>query len=97
MNIKFPPIDEKYLKKKVKNGFYSNLTEAVRDAVRRMRERDEDKGLKEIRSLLEVGLEQIGRGETVPYTPDFMDKAMKQAVKNSKAGKPVRDEVKPRP
>ena len=36
MNINFPPVDERYVKAKINDGFYSNATELVRDAVRRM-------------------------------------------------------------
>lgn len=35
MNINFPPVDESYIKAKIDDGFYSNATELVRDAVRR--------------------------------------------------------------
>jgi len=37
MNVNFPAVDEIYIKQKVESGFYSNATELVRDAVRRMR------------------------------------------------------------
>ncbi|KAF0101739.1 MAG: hypothetical protein FD163_1196 [Hyphomonadaceae bacterium] len=40
MNINFPPVDEKFIKSKIENGYYSNATELVRDAVRRLREKD---------------------------------------------------------
>ncbi len=40
MNVNFPPVDEAYIKAKVADGFYSNATELVRDAVRRLRELD---------------------------------------------------------
>ena len=41
MNIIFPPVDDGYIKTKVESGYYSNATEMVRDAVRRMREQDD--------------------------------------------------------
>jgi len=43
MNIVFPAMDESYIKAKVEDGFYSNATELVRDAVRRLREQDDSK------------------------------------------------------
>jgi antitoxin ParD1/3/4 len=47
MNINFPSVDENYIKRMVEDGFYSNATELVRDAVRRMREQDGDKPVSE--------------------------------------------------
>ena len=92
---KLADVDRKYVKSKVEEGFYTSEIEAVRDAVRKMREKEENKNLKEIRTLLAVGLEQIKHGETVPYSADFMDNAMRQAKENHKAGKPIPDELKP--
>ncbi len=40
MNINFPTMDEGYIKEMVESGYYSNATELVRDAVRRLRESD---------------------------------------------------------
>jgi Arc/MetJ-type ribon-helix-helix transcriptional regulator len=42
MNIMFPPLDNNYIKAKIRDGFYSNATELVRDAVRRLREFDDN-------------------------------------------------------
>ena len=95
MNVVFPPVDEEYLKNKVDSGFYSNITEAVRDAVRRMREDDEKRKLEALRAALAIGLEQAERRELIPYSLDFMDSAMKSALENAQRGKPVKDEIKP--
>lgn len=95
MNIAFPSKDEDYLKQKVEEGFYGNITEAVRDAVRRMREFDEKRKLDELRTLLATGLEQAERGEFIPYDASLLDNALEKARKNSQQGKPVKDVVKP--
>jgi len=94
MHIEFAPVDEKYLKDKVEDGYYTNLSEAVRDAVRRMRETEQDTRLQTLRALLAKGLEQAERGETVPYTSDFMERAMQKAVQNSREKRAIPDEVK---
>jgi len=96
MNINFPPVDENYLKEKVGSGYYSTITEAVRDAVRRMRERDQQSQLEETRALLAIGLEQAERGELTGYSPELLKRLTAQALDNSKKGKPVKDGVKPR-
>ncbi|WP_156304314.1 ribbon-helix-helix domain-containing protein [Nitrosospira briensis] len=41
MHIEFAHVNEKYIKNSVKNGYYRSEAEAVRDAVRRMREQEE--------------------------------------------------------
>lgn len=43
MNIVFPPVDESYIKAKIDDGYYTNATELVRDAVRRLREMDDNR------------------------------------------------------
>lgn len=85
-----------FIKGQVDSGLYGNATEVIRDALRHMKDRREQKRLETIRALLAVGEEQIARGETVRYTPDFMDNVLKEAIQNSKKGKPIKDEVKPR-
>ena len=38
MKVSFAEIDEAYLRNKVENGYYSSLSEATRDTVRKQRE-----------------------------------------------------------
>ncbi|MUG95569.1 hypothetical protein F7734_25680 [Scytonema sp. UIC 10036] len=40
MNIVFSDVDGNYIRQKVESGYYSNATELVRDAVRRLRENE---------------------------------------------------------
>ena len=63
MNINFPPVDAGYIKTKVESGYYSNATEMVRDAVRRMREQDDHHG--RLLAALEIGEHDIAAGRTV--------------------------------
>lgn len=86
-----------FIKGQVDSGLYGNATEVIRDALRHMKDGREQKRLETIRALLAVGEEQIARGETVRYTPDLLSRLTKEAIQNSKKGKPIKDEVKPRP
>ncbi len=61
MNVVFPPVDESYIKAKIDDGFYSNATELVRDAVRRLREQDDGKYAR-LMAALEVGEQAIREG-----------------------------------
>ncbi len=94
MNINFPSVDERYIKGKVEDGFYSNATEVVRDAVRRMRERDESPHAR-LMAALEAGEQAIREGRTAPYTPDFLDECEKRARQNLAEGKELNPDVLP--
>ncbi len=78
MNIKFPPVDNSYIKAKVRDGFYSNATELVRDAVRRLREFDDNKYARLMKAL-EEGDRAIKDGRTKPYTPQLLDQIEQDA------------------
>ena len=58
MHIEFANVDEKYIKDSVKNGYYRSEAEAVRDAVRRMREQEEAKRAR-LLDALQLGLSLI--------------------------------------
>jgi antitoxin ParD1/3/4 len=93
MNINFPPVDEAFIKSKVDSGYYSNATEVIRDAVRRLREEDERR--QRLLTALRLGEEQIARGETVIYTPELLDRLAEEAIQNALNKKPIKDAVKP--
>ena len=82
MNIQFPPVDESYIKAKVEDGFYSNATELVRDAVRRLREIDDQK-YDRLMAALEVGEQALREGRVVPYTPELLDEIDQEAVQHA--------------
>ena len=87
---------EKFIQSEIKAGLYSNATELIRDALRRMQDDKERRRIEHIHALIAVGEGQIKQGLGIPCGEDFMDDAMKRATKNHKAGKPVKDEIKPR-
>ena len=68
MHINLSPEIEQYLQAKVGTGFYGNVSEVVRDAIRRMWEDDEK--LAKLRAAIQVGDEQLDRGEGVAYTTE---------------------------
>ncbi|MGR3318587.1 MAG: type II toxin-antitoxin system ParD family antitoxin [Candidatus Anammoxibacter sp.] len=87
---------EKFIQREIKAGLYSNATELIRDALRRMQEKKESRRIEHIHALIAEGESQIKQGLGIPYKDDFMDNAMKRAIDNHKTGKPVKDEIKPR-
>jgi antitoxin ParD1/3/4 len=91
MHINLSSEMEQYLQSKVGTGFYSNASEVVRDAIRRMREEDEK--LAALRSAVRVGDDQIDRGEGIPYTPDRLAAITAKALENANKGKKVSPDV----
>jgi hypothetical protein len=67
---------------------------AVIDPALRMLE-ERDRKLAWLHAELAVGEEQEKRGDTVPYTPDFMERLMWEADDRSQQGMPVSDAVQP--
>jgi antitoxin ParD1/3/4 len=90
MNINFPSVDETYIKTKVRSGFYSNATELIRDAVRRMREQDEQRT--RLFTAIKIGEEDIAAGRYKLYTPKLQSEIIENAKKKAAEGrKPKRD------
>jgi antitoxin ParD1/3/4 len=93
MHINLSPEIEQYLQSKVGTGFYSNASEVVRDAIRRMWEEDEK--LAKLRAAVQLGDEQLDHGEGVAYSSDRLEKITEKALSNARNGKKVSADVKP--
>ena len=91
MHINLSPEIEHYLQLKVGTGFYSNASEVVRDAIRRMWE--EDKKLEKLRSAIQVGDEQLDQGEGQPYSSSLLEVITEKAFKNADIGKKISHDV----
>ncbi len=91
MHINLSPEIEQFLQTKVNTGFYSNASEVVRDAIRRMWE--EEQKLEKLRAAVLLGDEQLRKGEGVGYTPQLLDAITNTAIKNAREGKPVNPDV----
>jgi antitoxin ParD1/3/4 len=93
MNCNFPAVDETYIKQKVESGFYSNATELGRDAVRRMREADEQR--QAFLVAMQTGDEQIAHGEYRVYTPQLFEEIKRNARDKVKRGHQPNPDVLP--
>ncbi|OAI06332.1 hypothetical protein A1353_08890 [Methylomonas methanica] len=91
MHINLSPEIEHYLQTKVGTGFYSNASEVVRDAIRRMWEEDEK--LEKLRAAVQLGDEQLDRGEGIAYSTSRLEKITEKAFSNSRNGKKVSTDV----
>jgi antitoxin ParD1/3/4 len=93
MHINLSPEMEKFVQSKVDTGFYSNASEVIRDAIRRMREEEEK--VAAMRAALKAGDEQLDKGQGVAYTPDLMQRAANKAKDNARRGRKVNPDVIP--
>ncbi len=91
MQINLSSEIEHYLQSKVSTGFYSNASEVVRDAIRWMWE--DDQKLERLKAALQVGDEQIQRGEGVIYSSSRLDAITEKAFINARAGKEISSDV----
>ena len=64
MHVSLTPELERRIKDKVDSGLYNNASEVVRESLRLMVERDELRD--RLRAELQIGTEQLLRGEGVP-------------------------------
>jgi antitoxin ParD1/3/4 len=70
MNISLTPELEKMISDKVASGRYHSASEVVREALRLLEQQDEiyQVRLERLREELDIGIEQLDRGERVPFT-----------------------------
>jgi antitoxin ParD1/3/4 len=93
MHVNLSADVENYLQGKVDAGLYDNMSDAIRDAILHMKE--EDARLEAFRAAIQIGDEQITRGEYTLHTPEFLGQSMERAKENSKQGKKVDSDVLP--
>ena len=93
MHINLSPEIEQYLQAKVSTGFYSNASEVVRDAIRRMWA--EDESLEKLRAAVQVGEEQLDQGKGGPYSAERLESITEKALSNARKGKKVSADVAP--
>jgi antitoxin ParD1/3/4 len=86
MHVRFADADEQFIKMEVQGGFYTNETELVRDAVRRMRE-DKERA-RRFQDAVAKGVQAVERGETVALTPALLQEIKQQALQKAHTGKP---------
>ncbi len=77
----------------VTSGHYADAN-AVLDAALRLLE-NHDRKRAWLRAELRKGEEQEKRGELIELTPERLEAIKRQAIENVRAGKPIKDAVKP--
>ena len=95
MHIDMPEQLRKFLQHEVEIGLYSNESEVVRDAVRRMKEEKYNHSLNELRAELAIGMKQIEEGKVHVYDKNLSAQIIKNAMIKHKNNIPVKASVKP--
>jgi len=97
MHIEFAPVDEKYIKDSVKNGYFRSEAEAVRNAVRFAREQWEENECKRLRLLaaLKLAEDDIAAGRGTPYTQELFEQIKQDARTHAAEGRELKPDVIP--
>jgi antitoxin ParD1/3/4 len=68
MNISLPPDVGALIRAKLETGCYATAGDVLREALRQMRKREDDREhlIAELNAMIDDGLQQIARGETIP-------------------------------
>ena len=92
LKVSFAEVDQAYLRNKVDNGYYSSVSEAIRDMVRKQRESEQGRLL----AALEVGERAIRDGQTVPFSAALFKDAVRKGVAAARSGEVTRNpDVRP--
>ncbi len=83
MNVSLPPYLEAMIQQKVQSGRYNNASEVVREALRLLEERD---AFQRVAAAIDVGIQEIERGEEIPWTPTLMDEISREADEEDRLG-----------
>ncbi len=92
MNVPIDEQSEAVIREGIANGRYANPTEMVREALRLLDERDRTQALL---TELQIGLDQMERGELVDFTPELLDDLSRDAEARMRANLPIKDAVTP--
>jgi antitoxin ParD1/3/4 len=65
MNVSLTPELEQLVNEKVKSGFYQTASEVVREALRLLKERDQER--ERLRTDVQAGFDQLARGKGKVY------------------------------
>ncbi len=68
MHVSLTPHLEELVRDKVKSGLYNSASEVVREALRLMDDRDRvrEMRLEDLRKEIQIGIDQLERGEVTP-------------------------------
>ncbi len=73
MNITLTPELQHWVQDQVESGSYQSASDVMQEALRLLQEQDEIRQarLEKLRQELQVGIDQLDRGEGIPFSEEF--------------------------
>ena len=93
MAIQLSPEIEARNQQKVAEGAFSDADEVIREAMRLLDA--QERQLEELRAKLQIGLDQLDRGESAPFTPELVEQMRREAEDRFRRGKRPKPDVVP--
>lgn len=93
MTIHLPADVEDRIREKVERGDFPDAGEVVPEAMRLLDE--QERRLDEFRAKLRIGLDQLERGESAPYTPELVEQMRRIAEDRFRRGERPKPDVVP--
>jgi antitoxin ParD1/3/4 len=83
MTINLTSSQEMLIRQKVDTGLYRDANEVVDEALQLLDERDR---LNRLKAAIDVGDEQIRRGQVVRWTPELLQQLIQQSEEKARQG-----------
>lgn len=93
MAIQLPADIEVRIQQRVERGEFPNAAEVVREALHMLDARDRQAA--DLQVTLQSGLDQLDRGEGVPFTPHLMTQIRQDAEERFRRGERPKSDVVP--
>ncbi|HET8522163.1 MAG TPA: type II toxin-antitoxin system ParD family antitoxin [Thermomicrobiales bacterium] len=92
MAMTLTPRIEALIRQKIDTGPYRTVDEVIREALEALEERDR---LQHLRAKLQVGIDQLDRGESVPFTSEWRADRLRVANERARKGETPNPDVCP--
>ena len=93
LHIEVTPDMETWIKAEVENGHFANASEVVGAALERMRAEGTRRDA--FWKAVQVGIDQIERGEAVLLTPELWQQILDDVINDRDSGEPLNPDVLP--
>lgn len=92
VNVTLDPETELRIQERIASGEYGSIAEVIHEALVAL---DEREWLDQMRATLQVGLDELDRGEGTPLTSEWRAEQMELAIQRVKAGERPNPDVCP--
>ncbi|MCA9880726.1 MAG: type II toxin-antitoxin system ParD family antitoxin [Thermomicrobiales bacterium] len=92
MSVVLTPQLEALIHQKVQSGRYSSASEVVQEALQLLEERE---AFQRLAAAINVGIQEIERGEEIPWTPTLIAELGREADEEDRLGLPLEYETYP--